>query len=101
MKPEGKTIKVKSAREVKAENTNPALGENRKLYATIAYHYPQYSLQDAEALPYRDIVLLLNTATRIEAERMHNLTLIASAPHSEKGKGVKTLLKHFKELIKK
>lgn len=67
----------------------------------IAYYYPQYKLQDVEEMPYRDVVLLLKTVQRIEAERMYNLTLIASAPKSKNGKGVKTLIKHFKEIIDK
>ena len=101
MSPEDKTIPVKSIREASAEVTNPALGENRRLYATIAYHYPQYKLEDVQAMPYRDVVLLLTVAQGIEAERMYNLTMIASAPQSKNGKGVKTLLEHFKKIMKK
>lgn len=99
--PKGKTIAVQSISAAKLNVTNSALGENRRLYAIVAYHFPQYTLKQVEKLPYRDVYLLLNTAQRIEAERMHNLTLIASAPHSDKGKGVKALIKHFKELINK
>lgn len=100
MEPEGKTIEVKSVRDAQLEVTSPALGENRRLYAAIAYHYPQYKLEDVETMPYRDVVLLFNTATRIEAEKMYNLTMIASAPHSKDGRGVKTLMEHFKGLMK-
>lgn len=100
MPPEGKTVEVQSVREAKLEVQNPALGENRRLYATIAYYFPQYKLQDVEEMPYRDVVLLLNTAQRIEAEKMYNLTMIVSAPHSKNGKGVKTLMEHFRKIIK-
>jgi len=97
--PEGKVVKVKSVRDAKAETLSPILGENRKLYAMVAYYFPQYRLEDVERLPYRDVALLINTAQRVEAERMYNLTMIASAPQSKNGKGVKTLMKHFKEII--
>jgi len=100
MPPEGKTVEVQSVRAAKAEVTNPAFGENRLLYATVAYHFPQYTLEDVEKLPYRDVVLLLKTANRIEAERMYNLTMIASAPQSKNGKGVKTLMEHFRKILK-
>lgn len=99
MPPQGKTVSVKPFRG--ATSRNATLYENRTLYATIAFYYPQYKLQDVEKLPYRDVVLLLKTAQSIEAQRMYNLTMIASAPQSKNGKGVKTLLQHFKEIIDK
>lgn len=97
--PEGKTVKVKSIRDAKSTTLSSVMGENRQIYATIAYYFPQYKLKEIERLPYRDVLLLLRTAQRIEAERMYNLTIIASAPQSKNGKGVKTLIKHFKEII--
>jgi vancomycin permeability regulator SanA len=97
---EGKTVKAKSVRQIQAEATNPAFGENRTLYATVAYHFPQYKLEDVENMPYRDVALLLKTAEKIEAGRMYNLTMIASAPQSKNGKGVKTLMEHFRKLLK-
>jgi hypothetical protein len=99
--PEGKVIKVKPVSGAQAASRSSALGDNRLLFATVAYHFPQYNLQDVAKLPHRDVELLLHTAHRIEAERMYNLTLIASAPQSKDGKGVRDLLKHFKELINK
>lgn len=101
MPPEGQTVKVQSVRAAVAEVTPSSFGENRQLYALVAYYYPQYSLQDVEEMPYRDVALLIGTAQRVEAERMYNLTLIASAPQSKGGKGVKALMKHFKEIIDK
>lgn len=99
MQPEGKTIEVKSVREATQETANPTQGANRMVYALVAYHYPQYKLEDVEKMPYRDVDLLLSTVRRIEAERLYNLTMIASAPHSDKGKGVKNLLEHFKKAL--
>lgn len=100
MEPEGVTVEVQSVHEARLESTNPAFGENRMIYATVAYHYPQYRLEEIEKMPYRDVALLLKTAGRIEAERMYNLTMIASAPQSKNGKGVKSLLDHFRKILK-
>lgn len=101
METEGRTVEVQSVQQAKVETTNPAFGENRTLYATVAYHYPQYTLQDVEIMPYRDVALLLKTANQIEAGRMYNLTMIASAPQSKNGKGVKTLMEHFRKIFEK
>lgn len=100
MEGEGKTVDVQSVSQVKAENAIPAFGENRTTYARVCFFYPQYKMEDVEAMPYRDVALLLSVANKIEAARMHNLTLIASAPHSKDGKGVKTLVEHFRKQLK-
>lgn len=71
-------------------------GSNRELLATVCYYY-NYTLEGASRLPARDVVLLLKTARKIEATRMYNLTQVAAAPHTEKGKGVKKLSEHFKK----
>lgn len=70
---------------------------NRELWAMIAYYYPQYSLEEASNLPYRDIKLLLKTAQKIEAQKYFNLTQIAAAPYTKKGSGVKKLTEHFRK----
>ncbi len=98
--PKGINVEVQSVKATKVASTNPALGENRTLYARVAYYFPQYRLEEVESMPYRDVLLLLRTANKIEAERMYNLTMIASAPQSKNGKGVKTLLDHFKKILK-
>lgn len=74
---------------------------NRRLWAEVCYYYPQYTLKEASQLSARDIRLLLKTASRLEATRFYNLTQIASAPHSEKGKGVKELIDHFQREMRK
>lgn len=70
----------------------------REYYATVCYYYPQYKLKEAAQMPARDLKLLLNTAYKIEAIKMINLTQIAAAPQSEKGRGVKKLIEHFKKV---
>jgi len=101
METEGRTVEVQSVHQAKVESTNPAFGENRILYATVCYHFPQYKLEDVEAMPYRDVALLLQTASQIEAAHLYNLTMIASAPHSKDGKGVKSLMEHFRKILEK
>lgn len=73
------------------------LNNNRRIWARVCYYYPQYTLEQASKLSYRDIMLLLNTARRIEAERNLTLTQMLAAPHTEKGKGVKDLTKYFEQ----
>lgn len=73
--------------------------QRRRLYATLCYYYPQYTLEQASRLTSRDINLLIKTAVKIETKKMYDLTQIASAPHTEKGIGVKNLLEHYKRII--
>lgn len=84
---------------VVAKPVHQSLGKrvenNRRLWATVCYYYPQYTLEEARKLTIRDIRLLLGTAKRMEAQKMLMLTQIAAAPHTKNGKGVKQLTKHF------
>lgn len=100
MEDDGTAIEVQSVHAAQVESTSSAFGEYRVLLATVAYHYPQYTLQELDEMPYRDVILLLKTAEKIDAGRMYNLTMIASAPHSDKGKGVKSLMEHFRKILK-
>ncbi len=77
------------------QNLGKKVESNRRLWATVCYYYPQYTLEDARKLSVRDIRLLLGTARRMEAQKMLMLTQIAAAPHTKNGKGVKQLTKHF------
>lgn len=71
----------------------------RELLATLCYYYPQYTFAQARQLPYIRVQQLLRTAHKIEATRFFNLTQIAAAPHSDKGKAVKQLIKNFEEIM--
>lgn len=73
----------------------------RRLWASVCYYYPQYTLEDAAKLSARDIRLLLSTAKRIEAEHNYNLVQIVTAPHTEKGKGVRDLSNYFQQEMEK
>lgn len=72
---------------------------NRRIWATICYYYPQYTLEEASKLSVRDINLLIHTANKIEAERLFSLTQIVAAPHTKKGSGVKKLTETFKKAM--
>lgn len=71
----------------------------RELWAEVAYNYPQYTLKQASELSTRDVKLLLRIARREKAVEYFNLTQIAAAPHTEKGKGVKKLTDNFRKQI--
>lgn len=91
-----KRVKAKSV-----QSTNKHKNNNREIWATVCYYYPQYTLKEASELSSRDIKLLIRIAERKQAENYFNLTQIATAPHTKKGSGVKKLTKHFQELMNK
>lgn len=87
---EGKRIKIQkvtSAKKFKAE----------ELLAKVCYYYPQYNLEQAARLSYRQVQLLLRVAKQEQAVQLYNLTQIAAAPHTKKGQGVTKLSEHFKK----
>ena len=53
------------------------------LLGTLCYYYPQYTLQEARNLPYKHVILLINTAHRIKAADNLNLLQIVAAPNYE------------------
>lgn len=95
-KGEPEHIKAKPIRAVNNKKTS-----KRETWAKVCFYYPQYTLEQASQLSLRDIKLLLRMADKIEAERYHNLVQITSAPHTEKGKGVKDLLTHYQQIMEK
>lgn len=72
--------------------------KKREMYALVCYFFPQYTLEDVQNLPFRDIRLLIKTAQQQEAARNYNLTQIVAAPHTKKGQGVKKLSEYFKKM---
>ncbi len=87
--------------KVVAKPISRSASSNRKrvTYAEVCYFYPQYTLEEVQALPLRDVSLLLKVARKQEAKKMYELLQIVSAPHTKKGQGVKQLEKYFKGLI--
>ena len=94
---EEKVVKVQQIPSKKREKADG----NRELFATVAYHYPQYTLEDISKLPYRDVALLMRVAERIKAEEYFTITQVVASQHTEKLKGIKQLLEHFKEIMEK
>ena len=74
---------------------------NRSIWASVCYYYPQYTLETASKLSVRDINLLMDTANKLEAQKMYMLTQIVASPHTKKGVGVKQLTNTFKRIMEK
>ncbi len=96
----GEKPKVVVAQSVSQFDKKKVLS-NREKWATISYYYPQYTLQEASQLSWRDINLLLKTANRIQAEQNLLLLNMISAPHTEKGKGYTELAQALKKITEK
>lgn len=64
----------------------------------ICYFYPQYNIETAQKLTHMQATALLLQAEKQRAITFYNLTLIASAPHTKKGKGVEKLTKEYKKI---
>lgn len=89
-----KRIKAQSVHQARKTKTS-----NREMWATVCYHYPQYTLKEASQLSVRDIKLLLRTAKKIEAEWKYDLVQIVASPHTKKGSGVKKLTEYYKKQL--
>lgn len=93
----GRVIKV--AKVSKATSRTAGQKDWQVKLATLCFYYPQYTFADAYRLPAWIVNLLLKRAHQLEAERYFNLTEISTAPHTEKGKGVKQLLNRYEEIM--
>lgn len=67
----------------------------------VCYYYPQYTIREAEELPYFRVVQLLEVAQREKAREYAELVKIVAAPHTQKGRGVKKLLDSYQRIIEK
>ena len=107
---------VDGQKRIKAKSVHPQgqQSSKRELWATVCYHYPQYTLQEASKLSVRDIKMLEQLpkeqlaivitqmdaavfAEKINAQNKYDYTQIVAAPHTKKGSGVKKLTEHFKK----
>ena len=88
----GKRIKVQPVISVSKKF------DAEELLSQVCYNYPQYNLDQAARLSYRQVRLLLRTARREQAIQMYNLTQVVAAPHTEKGKGVAKLTEYFEKI---
>lgn len=68
------------------------------LITRVCYFYPQYTIEEAEKLTNSQVSALLIQAEKQRAIELYNLTLIAAAPHTKKGKLVEKLINQYKEI---
>lgn len=69
------------------------------LITRVCYFYPQYTLEEAEKLTNSQVVALLLQAEKQRAINFYNMTLIAAAPHTKKGKLVDKLIKQYRKIV--
>lgn len=91
--------------EVTVKPVVPELPENEDsdadvvdLITRVCYFYPQYTIEEAEKLTNAQVMALLLQAEKQRAIQFYNLTLIAAAPHTKKGKLVDKLIKQYKKI---
>lgn len=70
------------------------------LLAKFCYHFPQYKFHEARKLPYKRIIQMLKIAQKEHAIKMLDLVQIVAAPHTNKGKGVSSLISAFQQILK-
>jgi hypothetical protein len=87
---QGKVVKVQPI-----PHKEPKPVDADRLCEELCYWYPAYRFEQARQVPYKRSVSMLRTARRLEAEKYYQLTQIAAAPHTDKGDGVKNLLKAY------
>lgn len=72
--------------------------ESDSLLALFCFYFPQYTLEQARKLPYKQIRLMIGVAQKELARQRYELVQIVAAPHTQKGRGVRALLQHFRSL---
>lgn len=64
-------------------------------------YFPQYTFYEAKQLPYKRLAKMLKVAQKEEARKMLELVHVVAAPHTKKGSGVKNLIGHYEDIIKR
>lgn len=67
--------------------------------ARLCFYYPQYKFLEAAKLPAKRVRLLLTVAMKERARFLFDLTQAIAAPHTTKGKGVKSVGDYFRSII--
>lgn len=67
--------------------------------ALIAYHYPQYTYEQALDLNVKLQKRLMTAVRREQAAYYLNMISIVSAPYSKNGKAVKSLADEYKKTV--
>ena len=68
------------------------------LLTRVCYFYPQYTLESVEKLTDSQVSALLIQAEKQRAINYYNYTLIAAAPHTEKGQLVEELMDQYRKI---
>lgn len=84
---------------IKIEKAEREPFDEEEFVILVCLFYPQYTLKQAEALPFKRIKKMLKIARQEQAVKYHTLTQIVAAPHTKNGQGVKKLMDHFKNII--
>jgi hypothetical protein len=67
--------------------------------ARFCYHYQQYTFDQARKMPKKRVVQMLRVAQSEYSRQMLDMLNVVTAPHTDKGKGVKKMVDYFKNKI--
>lgn len=70
-----------------------------ELLIQFIYKYPQYTLEEARRMPYKQVMKMLRVARKIEAAKMLDLTQIIASPHTKNGDGVLKMVKYYHDIL--
>jgi hypothetical protein len=70
-----------------------------RVLGRLCVYYPQYTFNQAKRMPYKRVLMLLEIAKQVEAERFEVLLGIVVAPHTKKGEGVKKMAKYLEGIV--
>lgn len=93
----GDVIEVKPLEEA-AEIASDSDADIVDLLTRVCYFYPQYDLESVEKLTDSQVAALIIQAEKQRAIDYYNYTLVAAAPHTEKGKLVEDLINQYKKI---
>ena len=83
---------------IQAQKLEKKHASPESILATFCYYFPAYTYAAARRLPERRVSLMLQAVRREQSRNYLELMQIIAAPHTEKGKAVKSLIdRHKKE----
>jgi hypothetical protein len=84
---------------IKAQKIPKRIEPANDILARFCYYFPQYKYHEARKLPHIRIVKMLRVARSEQAKLYINLVNIASAPHTDKGKGINKMIESYQNII--
>lgn len=85
--------------KVKAKKIPVSLDDPEEMLHKFIYHFPQYTLAQAQKLPYVRIKKMLTVARKEQALNLYNIAKIVFSQHTKEGKGMKKVLEELKNII--